>query len=343
MKAFEIFSRDLAGSEFSRAGSDRRAYYHTLRQALKDELTAGVDCAFLTHYGKLLEQASPVYLYLLDAAALWECHEAVIGAMRFPRDIGQGFPFLVNGSRLSWDRMQQLSDKGGLPVAVLDDELRARLTGLLAYGSARGRKIGRMDVPAVNGRATLAVADPVSAPVALPEKPAPSAQDGEELSRLREKVQQLEAEISRLNSQPKVDYDAAYTAEMILHNRMDEALTQSRRVGGKLQETLEELTRVQAEAAESQTRADQAQEQLQILRARKDAALQAAEAARSQCLQLESEAARSLTEKEAAEAALAQSRAKLTEANAALRRAQRLAADTAAAADMTRRQAESLR
>lgn len=342
MKAFEIFSRDLAGNEFSRVGSDRRTYYLSLRQALKEEVSANVDSGLLAHYGKLLKQSAPAQLYLLDAAALWECHEAVIGAMRFPRDIGQGFPFMVGGRRLSWSEVQQLSDAGTLPVAVLDDELRARLTGLMAHIANRSRLIGRSEIPAVNGRATLATENRATSPVSASQKTQEAPCNTAELTSLREKVQQLEAEIARLNSQPHHDYDAAYTAELILRNRMDEALAQARQAGGRLQEALEQLIREQAESADLAEQAAQAEAELQALRIQKASAAKAAAAAQAERDQLQREAAECLQAKEAAEAELAAVRQQLSDSNAALRKAQRLAADTAAAARLTHMQAERL-
>lgn len=356
MKAFELFSRDLAGSELTRVGSDRRTYYHALRQALKDEVSAGAECELLTHYGKLLEVPAPAYLYLLDAAALWECYEAVIDGIRFPRDIGQGFPFPVGGRRLMWSEVQRLADAGTLPVAVADDELCARLSGLLTYAAARGPK--GMAVLGVNSRATIQTAE---ARAAAPVKAAPAAtvapaEDGE-LARLQAQVKQLEKEsaaqreeIERLSSKGRRDYDAAaYTAELILHNRMEEAAAQGRQLGGRLQEELERLTKLQAEVNELKEQSAQTEAQLLAGRAQADAfrtqleaARQAVAAAVTECAQLQRDAAEGLRAKQEAEQRLNEARAELSRQNAELRELQRQLAQTAAAAELTRRQAEQL-
>lgn len=355
MKAYELFSRDLAGGEFTRVATDRRAYYHALRQALKDEVFAGAECALLTHYGRLLEKPAPVCLYLLDAAALWECYEAVIDGMRFPRDIGQGFPFLVGGRRLMWSEVQKLAEAGTLPVAVVDDELRARLSGLLAYAASGGKKNGAA-LPAVNGRATIRTAEARTV-AAQPAAPAPAPQENGEIARLQAQVKQLEAEsiaqraeIDRLSSKGRSDYDAAaYTAELILHNRMEEAAAQGRQLGGRLQEELEKLTKLQAEVAALREQAAQAEAQLLAEQAQAEAFLvqlesarRAAAAARSECEQLQLDAAESLREKQQAEQRLSEARAELSRQNAELRELQRQLAQTSAAAELTRRQAERL-
>jgi len=359
MKAYELFSRDLAGSELTRVATDRRAYYHALRQALKDEVSAGAACELLEHYFSILEKPDPVYLYLLDAAALWECYEAVVEGMRFPRDIGQGFPFLVGGRRLMWSEVQRMAEAGTLPVAVADDELRARMMNLLARMIAGvDKKYSALKPPAVNARATIRTVE-ARAAVQTPAAPAAAsapAEDGE-IVRLRAQVKQLEAdnaaqraEIDRLSSKGRADYDAAaYTAELILHNRMEEAAAQGRQLGGRLQAEVERLTQLQAEVNELKDQAAQTEAQLQAERAQAEgfraqlqAARQAAQDARCECEELQKAAAEGLQEKQEAEERLTRVRAELSRQNAELRELQRQLAQTAAAAELTRRQAERL-
>lgn len=378
MKAYELFSRDLAGNELTRVATDRRAYYHALRQALKDEVSAGAECELLKHYGEMIgaeysveseqgyaeyvygqgmEQSAPVYLYLLDAAALWECYEAVIDGIRYPRDIGQGFPFLVGGRRLMWSEVQRMAEAGTLPVAVADDELRARLSMLLADMESFGAKYAKLSGPAVNNRATLQTAEVRIAAQPAASAPAAVRQEDGEIARLRAQVKQLEtenaaqrAEIDRLSSKGRADYDAAaYTAELILHNRMEEAAAQGRQLGGRLQAEVERLMQLQAEVNELKEQAAQTEAQLQAERAQAEgfraqlqAARQAAQDARGECEELQKAAAEGLQEKQETEERLTRARAELSRQNAELRELQRQLAQTAAAAELTRRQAERL-
>lgn len=151
MKAYELYKNDQAGSELLRKPTSRREYYMALRQALQDE--GGRADGLLRRLEEAVE-AGQSRLYLLDAAAVWECYEAVVDCTRFPRDLSRGFPFMVRGRTLPWSEVQSLSDAGRLPVAVADEQLRARLAALCAPD---GKPADRAQV---NPRARLEVAEP---------------------------------------------------------------------------------------------------------------------------------------------------------------------------------------
>lgn len=364
MNAYELFCQDLMGDELIRAKTDRRAYYNALRQALREELAAGAPCALLEHFSRRLSPQAPAGMYLLDAAAIWECYEATLGGLRFPRDIGQGIPFpLSGGRRLSWADTQRLSDARALPVAVIEQELRARLEGLIAYGKAPAEKRAALNVPPVNPRAKLETMDARSAgAIPAPEgakealvQAAPHTDEQLEACRkqlacLQQERDALKAELARAQSRPQTDVEELLqVADMILYNRMAEAAEKARGTGSALETELQRLQELQLSLAQAQEKLRLTREQMQAgavqldaLHAQQRAADQALEAARRECAKAQQDAAVRLQEKQAAEMALAEAQGRLERANAELRELQRRIARTGEAADMTRRQADRL-
>lgn len=152
MKAYELFEKDQAGSEMRRQTTSRREYYTALRQALQDEANGLDECRLIPHVAKAVEDGQ-TEMYLLDAAAVWECYEAVIDRNLFPRDLSRGFPFKVKERTLPWSEVQRLSDAGTLPVAVVEGELRGRIEGLAAFMKYGSSCLGAL--PQVNPRAGM--------------------------------------------------------------------------------------------------------------------------------------------------------------------------------------------
>lgn len=364
MNAYELFCRDLMGDELIRAKTDRRAYYNALRQALREELAAGAPCELLEHFSRRLSPYAPAGMYLLDAAAIWECYEATVGGLRFPRDIGQGIPFqLSGGRRLSWADTQRLSDARALPAAALDAELRARLEGLIAYGKAPAEKRAALVVPPVNPRAKLETMDvrsvgAIPAPGSVKEAPVQTAphvsaqleECRQQLACLQQERDALRAELARAQSRPQADAEALLqVADMILYNRMAEAAEKARGTGSALETELQRLQELQGSLAQAQEKLYMTREQLQAaaaqldaLHAQQRAADQALDAARCDCEKAQRDAAACLQEKQMAEKALAEAQGRLERANAELRELQRRIARTGEAAEMTRRQADRL-
>lgn len=362
MNAYELFSRDLMGDELSRTKTDRRTYYNALRQTLREELAAGASCELLAHYGKRLTSGSVGHMYLLDAAALWECYESVVGGLRFPRDIGQGLPFpAANGSRLTWSEIQRQSDLRTLPVAELDGELTARIEALVLYAQTPVSKRAALRPAPVNPRARLAMVEARTvAPI-----PAPGAAEAEAQSKLQEQLAQhqetiarlqaerdaLAADVARLEKRPQVNYEEVLqVSEMILQDRIIEAANKARQLNVQLQADLQRLMEADRMVADLQGQVDSATEQLQAdvaqeraLRTQRETVRQAAEEARRACDQAKADAAEARREKQEAEQQLSQARQELSEYNASLRETQSMLARVAAAGDLTRRQADMTR
>lgn len=361
MKAYEIFCQDVMGDELRRTGSDRRTYYNNLRQALRTELSAGAECELVEHFAKRLEEGSAQYMYLLDAAALWECYEATVDGLRFPRDIGSGMPFPVaNGSRMSWPEVQRQSDMHILPVAVLDDELLARIRALVIYAQTPLAERDCMPLPVVNPRARLTTADARTAgAIPAPGKPA-SVQDEavqEQVAAYQQRIAQLEAErdalqteVTRLEKRPQQENEEmVQLADLILHNRMAEAAALARRLGGTLDESLQHMQELQQNVAQLQEQLRQAQEQMQAdsaqaeaLRAQQQAAAQRVQEIRVECEQVQADAVAAQQARKVAERSLSDARAELSQENARLREAQGQLARTTDAVTLTRMQADRL-
>lgn len=362
MKAYELFCQDVKGDELIRANTDRRAYYNTLRQMLRTELMAGAECELLAHYARRLEDGAPGYMYLLDAAALWECYEAALsGPRRFPRDIGQGLPFpLANGGRLSWMEVQRQSDLGTLPVAVLDEALRARISALVAYMNSQEAECGGLEANVPDPRARLAMAEarvagripaPGAAPAAQAEEDAPqSAQLQEQITRLQAERQSLQAELEHLKNQPRQgNEELVQLVDMLLHSQMAEAAALARRLGGEVKESVQRAQELQQTVTQLQEQLHSAQEQQQAdlaqvaaLRTQQQTALQCAREAREACEQAQADALAAQQARQEAEKQLGQARETLMGENARLRELQGRMARTHSAAELMRRQADRL-
>lgn len=366
MKAYEMFCRDLVGNELTRSASDRKEYYRALRQQLQQEVASGAECELVTHFVRRVGSGKPTYLYLLDAAALWECYEAVIDGVRVPRDMAQGLPVpLESGRRLVWSEVQRLNDAGALPAVPLTGEMAARIQALAAYAASRGKRKRAPELPAVNPRAKLctveaaqAVASPVPRQAAAvadrAEKAASRAQHKELIAR-----QQKEKEALREEKACQQNLKAAAPAvtapaedgllEMILRGRLSEAAAEAERLGSSLSGQLEQLREaklaaedMQRQLEEQQRLTEAARAQLEALRARQREAAQEETALQEELRQARADAEACQRERQAAEAQLNEARAELKRQNAALRQAQRRLAQTSDAALLTRRQAERL-
>lgn len=369
MKAYELFLQDLKGDELVRVNTDRRVYYNTLRQTLRTELMAGARSELLEHYARRLEADAPRYMYLLDAAALWECYEAALeGPRRFPRDIGQGLPFpMDNGRRLTWMNVQHQSDMGTLPVAVVDDALRTRLCALVTYMNTPEAERASLQPPAVDARARLAMADahmaekiPAPGAEAASAAPAPTPELAQLQAALKEqqaKIDRLEAERSSMQSdleqlrrEPRQgNEELVRLMEMILHNQMAESAALANRLGGEVNESVQRAQELQQTVKQLQAQLDDAQEQYradlaraEALRAQRQAEEQRAAEARQACAQAQEDAAAAQQAKQAAEKALSEAHETLSQENARLRELQARMARVNGAAALTRRQADRL-
>ena len=170
MKAIELYKIDQAADNgLLRKATPRRDYYTRMRTALQDEANGVTDCQMISDVARAVAEGQD-RLYLLDAGALWECYDAVIGQNRFPRDLSRGFPFKVKERTLPWSEVQRLSDSGRLAQAVVDAELRARVEGLYAFVR---KGVSTLALPLVNERAQLETADPE--PGQIPQAGVPAA------------------------------------------------------------------------------------------------------------------------------------------------------------------------
>ncbi len=351
MNAYELFCGDLKGDELTRTDADRRTYYIALRDMLRKELAAGAPCEMIRHYGRRLQAGAPGYMYLLDAAALWECYDAVVEGLRFPRDIGLGMPFPISGGkRLSWREVQKQSDMRALPVAVVDEELRARLVALVAYEKTPVEKRKALHLPKVNVRACPATADARKAP------PPPGEDDAAETARLQAQLEEQKKEIARLTAdcdalqrkvetlekRPRVPVGEDELSELILNKHTAAALELARSIGSRLQEALQQQADAERTVAELQEQLRTATEQLQAdvtqaaaLRTRQETAQREAAQARQECEQARTEA-------EEAQKQLSQERQQLSEQNARLREAQHQLDRLTAARKTTTLQADAV-
>ena len=369
MKAYELFCQDLRGDELVRSNTNRKTYYNTLREALRAELTAGASCELLAHYARRLEDGAPGYMYLLDAAALWECYEGVLnGPRRFPRDIGPGFPFtMASGVRITWPEVQRQSDMGVLPVAVVDDALRARISGLVVcMNTPVAERAARLRATAADPREKIAMADASAAgkiPVPgedTPEKPAIApegtalqaqlAECQQALAKMRREYDAIHTELTQLRSQPRQsNEEMVQLVEMILHGQMTEAAALAQRLGGEVNEIVQRVHETQKTVTLLKGELDKATEQLQADTAQHEAIMRQYDnithrmaEVRQACEQAQTDAAAVQQENREAEKQLSEAMETLRSENARLREIQTRMARVNAAADLTRRQADHL-
>lgn len=379
MKAYEMFCQDITENELARSTSDRRTYYRQLREQLRAELTGGESCELLKHLAKRLDAREPVYMYLLDAAVIWECYEGVIDGLRFPRDIAQGMPVpLQDGRRLSWNDVQRLSDKGTLPAVQVDSELSARLKALADFAAAGGKKRPGDVKPDVNPRARLcsveareAVAQPAPGKKgfigAVKEIFTGSGKDDtaktdESVARLQEQLKKQEEQIARLQNEkealsaeaeklraqpPAAAIDPLM--EMILRGKMTEAVAEAGKLNAQVEMKMRELQQarlsveqLQEQAKETDALLQATKAQMNSLRASLYTAVEEEVAVRVEIESVQTETAARQQERHAAEARLNEARAELSRQNAALRTLQRKLAETDEAASLTRRQVDRL-
>lgn len=378
MKAYELYLNDqVNGNEFVRCSASRKAYYEKLREALRDECEGGRLCEWLEKLGARMDAQKLPYMYLLDAAAVWECYETVVEGIRFMRPVNR-FPFKVKGRDLLWDEVDSLSEKGELPVAVVEQELWNRLIALLNYGAGHGTL---REKPPVNDRAALATADPDVLPAAeeAAEEPAPAVEpqaeqpaapavSAAEIEALRQEYEQqlkdltqqaevfrrenetLRGEAEQLRSYHELTREyAVKAANAILAGKTEEARAAASHLDEKLQAAAGELERVTAECRELENRITGTQEKLAVdrvqLNALRQQAAQAAQAVadvRSEREQAAQAAADALAQQQTARAELDAAQAQLNAETATLRGLRQRVAQTRKEGEMTRRQIDGL-
>lgn len=381
MKAYELYMNDQAGGMFSRKATLRRTYYMDMRKALKDEATSREAGGLIDGLAKVIREGQKA-LYLLDAAALWECYATVIDGKTFPLDASLGLPFRMNGRRLSWSEINSLSQTGKLPVAVVDDQLRARVEALAAH---IGHCAAAAGLPQVDPQATLTMAEPeqavVTAPMpefapvveAVPVPAAPvvpvaavvsAAQPAAAEAQLQQRVetllrekQALEAanhtlrgQLEQMRSYRENEREyAVRAARCILTGQMEEARTYTESLSAELQGLLGEMERIASERFtvetymnELKTRMETDAAQTAALRSQQAAAEQAVKAAQEDREKAQESAEKAMAEKAAAEAELAKARQQLAELTQSLRVLRVRMTKTTEAAGQTGRQLASL-
>ena len=358
MSAYEIFCQDVKDDELKRGSTNRQRYYSTLREALKNEVAAGGRCELLHHYAKRLDKDGPAYMYLLDAAALWECYDAVFCSRRFPRPLGEGFPFpMQDGRRLPWQEVERLSNMQALPVAVVDAQLRSRLESLCRYAGASLQERKLILPGEVDERAHLKLAPAAEAArAAVPEK-AGEADASEEVLRLREQLAQALAECGTLREAAKQAKarplpqaeDEETLVDMVLKNRLAEASSRLQGVNSELAEKVHMLQRMEhdledarARLKETVRRLHEDEEEAEACRRNQREADEAAARAGEACEQARRDAARARQEKQAAEDELSGALQELSRVNGELQEAKRRLHAAHSALELTSRQHKAL-
>lgn len=360
MKAYRLYQKDLvAENPFLRTVTDRKQYYQKLRSALK-ECAPGQKNELLTHLLRQVEKKHATQLYLLDAAAVWECYEALVGGVRIPRDIGRGLPFMVDGRMLPWAEIQRLSDQGELPAASVDAELLARLTALDKYLTGKSRP---KDMPAVNPRATLSTGEPPEVDITLrdvpQEKPGrrESTQLRKENEQLQKRVQALESENAALRDrqakaaavQESEREMAARAAHRILEGKTQEAQEAIGQLDEQLQGAARALEEAVARQQELQMSRDEALKQLEAektslesLRREEMEVSDSLRSIRTEREQAQLAAGRATLEKQEAQQELEKAQEQLGMVTQSLREVRRKVEETNKARRMTQRQLETI-
>lgn len=359
MKAYELYQRDqVNGDEFARdGGRERRQYYLELRQTLRDECASGRPCELVEALGVRMDKGKLPHMYLLDAAAVWECYENAIEGSHFLRDIGPGLPFPIGGRMLKWSEVQRMAGEGTLPVAVVDAELRERLGALRRFCAGRGHAKAKT---AVNLRATLQTAAPCEA--AMPETsgrkesgtsaPADGKATGpnRQLEALRTENAALRSQLEQLQQYRETTREHAIrAAESILAGKNEEARAFASDLEETLQAAVQGLEKTAADCRALEERIAQAKEQLEAdrtqfsaLRQQEQEAKQRAAAARSEREQAQRDATRAVQEQQAAQAELDAASARLNTELQTLRALRRKACAAQEACTLTQRQIEGL-
>lgn len=369
MTAFELYEQDMCnGSDLVRSCTDRREYYQQLRQTLQEECMSGSASRLLDAYNQRRAAGQLERLYLLDAAAAWECYETVIERNRSMRELSRGLPFQVNGRILSWDEVQRQSDEGSLPAAVVDEELWERIAALIRCSLSRGliRKEAQVNIRAQLVTEAVSVAP---APTTfVPSREAKLLAENEELRKLAdsraEEADGLNRELDALKKEQALlrgqleqlrqhqetarDY-AARAADSILSGKTEEARAIASRLDERLQRAVQELERAAAARRELEGTLARTQEQLEAdraqlraLRQQEQAASEAIAAARIEREQAQRDASSAVQEQQAVQAELDAVMAQLNEKTRTLRALRRKMSEARKASDLTQRQAEGL-
>lgn len=360
MKAYELYLQDqVDGNEFRRdATMERRQYYLELRQALRAECAGGRKCELLEKFGTRMDEKQLEYMYLLDAAAVWECYEGLIEGSRFTRDIGPGLPFKVKGRTLPWSEVQRQSDEGTLPAATVDAQLWDRLTALLNFCAARGVLKNRPQVDACATLQTVSLRD-VKPDDSRPDSGAAEDTQAQseqldsltrQLDALRSDNQTLRSQIEQLQQHQETTRDyAVRAASSILAGKNEEARALAGQLEEKLQLAVEELEKTVTDCRELEERIAKAQEklvvdraQLQALRQQELEATEAVINARSEREQAQQDASRALQEQQATQAELDEAMARLGTQTRTLRDLRQKADSARKACELTQRQIEGL-
>lgn len=365
MNAYDIFCQDLMDDELNRARTDRQRYYSILRESLREEIMAGGRCELLQHYAKRLEPGAPGYMYLLDAGALWECFDAIFCSRRFPRPLGEGFPFIMkDGRRMPWPEVKRLQDQQALPVAVVDEQLRRRIESLNRYAHTPLEERRKVIPQAVNEGAKLTVTSAIDVPpIPVPGADSPAevpaevlevrsllAQREQELARVLAENETLRAEAKRKPNRPGAQpEDEELLVDMLLKNRLAEAAERWQRIDSDLAERVRSLEKLEAACAAARTDLERVNRQIEVdreeleeCRSRKQHADEEAARIRIARTEAEKEVAASLAAKEAEQRALAHAQEELVRLNEELQEIRRLRSSTGDAIEQTRWQKNAL-
>lgn len=353
MKAYELYRNDqVNGNELVRSAADRREYYVALRQALREECAGGKSCELLTRLGERAARGELTRLYLLDAAAVWECYEATIDGIRFMRDAAR-FPFVLEEGTLTWRDVERLAAAGTLPAAVVDQELQSRLDALLRYADGKGRLKAR---PQVNSRATLKTA-PADGGAAQAPAGGRTEADDRQLAELRARLEKLSAENASLRGQMEqmsacqdiTRAHAARAAQSILAGKNEEARAIAGQLDEKLQAGVRELEQNVALRRELEERMTRLQEQLEVDRIQLRELQRQAEQAEKEAAEIRGErekaqrrAVDALREEQLVRAELDAARTQLERDTETLRGLRMRVDGLRKARDMTRRQIDGL-
>ena len=361
MKAYRLYQKDLIGENpFLRTVTDRRQYYQKLRSALK-ECAPGQKNELLDHLLRQVEKKRVTQLYLLDAAALWECYEGLVAGIRVARDTGRGLPFPVDGRTLPWAEIQRLSDMGELPAAAVDAELKARLIALDKLLNGRKRPKA---APAVNPRATLLTGEPPEVDIALRDQPAEEKSTRRENNQLRKENEQLQMRVKELEQEnAALQARQAKTATIQETDREFAARAARRILEGKTQEAQEAISQLDEQLQGAARALEEAVARQQELKKSRDEALKELEEGRAGLEEIRKQeqevsaelcslrqereqaqmaAGRAVLEKQEAQQELQAAQEQLGMVTQSLREARRQVADTQKARRMTQRQLEAI-
>lgn len=356
MKAHELYDHyHSAVSNLS-----RREYYNQMRTAMRQEAALG-ECRLIARMADAVA-AGQKELYLLDAGALWECYDDVLGGGLPPRNDSRGFPFHIRGHILPWSEIQRLDGENRLPAAAVDDVLRARVQGLNAYLQ------GQRGLPPVNPRLPLLTVEPAAAETIYhpntiyagtprasftsPLRQQVAGTDGRklDLQALMAENSLLRGQLEQLRSYRENERSyAVQAARSILSGHVEEARAIAEKLDSELQELLADLEKLTALRLETEQRLAALRGQIEAdnaqacsLKEQQEAAEKEAAQIRARCAEAQQQAGQARQEKEAAENELTLLNRELEESMETLRALRVKAAQAAEANGMTQRQIESM-